>query len=29
MLASFDHLERHAHDLDALHWPAWVEFNPA
>jgi hypothetical protein len=24
---SFDHLERYARDPDALHWPAWVEFN--
>ena len=24
---SFDHLERYARDRDALHWPAWVEFN--
>ena len=24
---SFDHLERFARDRDALHWPAWVEFN--
>ena len=22
-----DHLERYARDRDALHWPAWVEFN--
>ena len=24
---SFDHLERYARDRNALHWPAWVEFN--
>jgi Domain of unknown function (DUF4188) len=24
---NFDHLERYARDRDALHWPAWVEFN--
>jgi Monooxygenase af470-like len=24
---SFDHLDRYARDRDALHWPAWVEFN--
>jgi len=24
---SFDHLEQYARDRNALHWPAWVEFN--
>jgi hypothetical protein len=24
---SFDHLEQSARDRNALHWPAWVEFN--
>ena len=24
---SFDHLERYARNREALHWPAWVEFN--
>jgi Monooxygenase af470-like len=24
---SFDHLERYARNRDALHWPAWVDFN--
>ena len=24
---SFDHLERYARDRNALHWPAWTEFN--
>ena len=24
---SFDHLEAYARDREALHWPAWVEFN--
>ena len=24
---SFEHLERYARDREALHWPAWVEFN--
>ena len=26
-LRSFDHLERYARNRDALHWPAWVDFN--
>ena len=24
---SFDHLERYARNRDALHWPAWINFN--
>lgn len=24
---SFDHLERYARNRNALHWPAWTEFN--
>ena len=24
---SFEHLERYARSRDALHWPAWVDFN--
>ena len=24
---SFDHLERYARARDALHWPAWADFN--
>ena len=24
---SFEHLEAYARDPDALHWPAWVDFN--